>query len=124
MIVVGVGGGSEGLATRAICSGGGGRGRGGGKGGGARSLGQLEFCLNTKTPLIAVGVGRGADMSLARFLRLWDKILSQNLQAVADQGCHLEGSSSHKGTAYRGVYCTWQLRMKRHGQHATHLPFH
>jgi hypothetical protein len=28
------------------------------------------------------------------------------LQAVADQGCHSEGSSPYKGTAYRGVYCT------------------
>jgi hypothetical protein len=32
-------------------------------------------------------------MSLTGFQPLWDKILSQNLQAVADQGCHLEGSS-------------------------------
>jgi hypothetical protein len=52
------------------------------------------------TPLYAVGVGRGADMSLTGFHLLWDKILSQNLQAVADQGCHLEGSSPYKGTAY------------------------
>jgi hypothetical protein len=41
-------------------------------------------------------------MSLTGFHPLWDKILSQNLQAVADQGCHLEGSSPVKGTAYRG----------------------
>jgi hypothetical protein len=53
-----------------------------------------------------MGVGRGADMSLTGFHPLWDKILSQNLQAVADQGCHLEGSSPYKGTAYRGEYCT------------------
>jgi hypothetical protein len=44
-------------------------------------------------------------MSLTGFHPLWDKILSQNLQAVADQGCHLKGSSPHKRTAYRGVYC-------------------
>jgi hypothetical protein len=36
-----------------------------------------------------MGVGLGADMSLTGFHTLWDKILSQNLQAVADQGCHL-----------------------------------
>jgi hypothetical protein len=42
-------------------------------------------------------------MSLTGFHPLWDKILSQNLQAVADQGCHLKGSSPHKGIAYRGV---------------------
>jgi hypothetical protein len=41
-------------------------------------------------------------MSLTGFHPLWDKILSQNLQAVADQGCHSEGSSPCKGTAYRG----------------------
>jgi hypothetical protein len=41
-------------------------------------------------------------MSLTGFHPLWDKIVSQNLQAVADQGCHLEGSSPCKGTAYRG----------------------
>jgi hypothetical protein len=57
------------------------------------------------TPLEAGGVGRGADMSLTGFHPLWDKILSQILQTVADQGCHLEGSSPYKGTAYRGVYC-------------------
>jgi hypothetical protein len=34
-----------------------------------------------------------------------DKILSRNLQAVANQGCHLEGLSPYMGTAYRGVYC-------------------
>jgi hypothetical protein len=51
------------------------------------------------------GSGRGADMSLTGFHPLWDKIISQNLQAVADQGCHLEGSSPYKGTAYKGVYC-------------------
>jgi hypothetical protein len=45
-------------------------------------------------------------MSLSWFHPFWDKILSQNLQAVADQGCHLVGSSRYKGTAYRGVYCT------------------
>jgi hypothetical protein len=53
-----------------------------------------------------MGVGRGAEMSLTGFHPLWDKILSQNPQAVADQGCQLEGSSSYKGTAYRGGwYC-------------------
>jgi hypothetical protein len=57
------------------------------------------------TPLYAVGVSRGADMSLTGFHPLWDKILSQNLHAVADQGGHLEGSSPNKGTADRGVYC-------------------
>jgi hypothetical protein len=44
-------------------------------------------------------------MSLTGFQPLWDKMLSQNLQAVADQGCHLEGFSPYKGTAYRGVHC-------------------
>jgi hypothetical protein len=44
-------------------------------------------------------------MSLTGFHPLWDNILSQNLQADADQGCHLEGSSPSKGTVYRGVYC-------------------
>jgi hypothetical protein len=29
----------------------------------------------------------------------------ENLLAVANQGCHLEGSSPYKGTAYRKVYC-------------------
>jgi hypothetical protein len=32
-------------------------------------------------------------MSVTGFHPLWDKILSQNLQAVADQECRLEGSS-------------------------------
>jgi hypothetical protein len=32
-------------------------------------------------------------MSLTRFHPLEKKILSQNLQAVADQGCHLKGFS-------------------------------
>jgi hypothetical protein len=51
-------------------------------------------------------------MSLTGFHPLWNKILSQNLQAVADQGCHLEGSSTYKGTAYRRVYCrSMSLRM-------------
>jgi hypothetical protein len=36
-------------------------------------------------------------MSLTNFHPLWDKILSQNLQALADQGCHLEGSSLYRG---------------------------
>jgi hypothetical protein len=44
-------------------------------------------------------------MSLTGFHPLWDKILSQNLQAVADQECHLEGSSPYKSTAYRGAHC-------------------
>jgi hypothetical protein len=52
-----------------------------------------------------VGVGREADMSLTGFRPLWDKILSQNLQAVADQGRHFKGCSPFKGTAYRGVCC-------------------
>jgi hypothetical protein len=43
-------------------------------------------------------------MSLTGFPPLWNKILSQSLQAVADQGCHL-GAFPYKGTAYRGVYC-------------------
>jgi hypothetical protein len=51
-------------------------------------------------------VVRGADMSLTGFHPLWNKILSQILQAAADRGCHLEGSSPYKGTAYRGVCCT------------------
>jgi hypothetical protein len=59
------------------------------------------------TPLQAVGVGRGADMSLTGFHLLWDKILSQNLQAVGDQGCHLEGFAPYKGTANRG-YTVWR----------------
>jgi hypothetical protein len=41
-------------------------------------------------------------MSLTGVHPLWDVILSQNLQAVTDQGCHLERSSHYKGTAYRG----------------------
>jgi hypothetical protein len=41
-------------------------------------------------------------MSLTGFHPLRDKIISQNLQAVADQGCHLEGSSPYKRT----LYCT------------------
>jgi hypothetical protein len=49
-----------------------------------------------------VGVGRGADMALTGFHPLWDKNLSQNLQAIADQGCHLEGSSPYKGIALGG----------------------
>jgi hypothetical protein len=40
-------------------------------------------------------------MSLTGFHPIWDKILSQNLQAVADQRCHLEGSSPYKWTAFR-----------------------
>jgi hypothetical protein len=50
----------------------------------------------------AVGAGRGADMSLTGFHHLWGKNISQNIQAVADQGCHLEGSSPFMGTAYWG----------------------
>jgi hypothetical protein len=49
-------------------------------------------------------------MSFTGFHPLWDKILSQKLQAVADQGCHLEGSSLYKGTAYEGVYCIGKIR--------------
>jgi hypothetical protein len=44
-------------------------------------------------------------MSLTGYHPLWDKIISQNLQAVADQGFHLEGTSPYNGTAYRGVHC-------------------
>jgi hypothetical protein len=47
-------------------------------------------CGCTVYPPVSAGVGRGADMSLTGFYPLWDKILSQNLQVVADQGCHLE----------------------------------
>jgi hypothetical protein len=36
-------------------------------------------------------------MSLTGFHLSWDMILSQNMQAVADQGCHSEGSSLYKG---------------------------
>jgi hypothetical protein len=43
--------------------------------------------------------------SLTGFHRLWDKILSQSLQAVTDHRCHLEGSSPNKWTAYREVHC-------------------
>jgi hypothetical protein len=52
-------------------------------------------------PLKAVGINRGADTSELSPLR--DNILSRNLQAVADQGYPLEGSSPYMGTAYRGV---------------------
>jgi hypothetical protein len=66
----------------------------------------LQFYKSyTVYPPVSGGVVGGAGMSLTRFHPLWDKILSQNLQAVADQGCHLEGSSTSKRTAYRGVYC-------------------
>jgi hypothetical protein len=41
-------------------------------------------------------------MSFIGFHPLWDKILSQILQAVADQGRHLKKSSPYKGTAYWG----------------------
>jgi hypothetical protein len=58
------------------------------------------------TPLHAVGVVRGADTSLTEFHPLQDEILSQNLQVIADQVCHLEGSSPYKGTNSRGVYCS------------------
>jgi hypothetical protein len=44
-------------------------------------------------------------MPLTGFRPLWKKILSRNLQSVADQGCHLKGSSLYKGTVYRGRYC-------------------
>jgi hypothetical protein len=52
-----------------------------------------------------VGVGCRADMSLTGFHPLLDKSLSQNLQAVADQGCYLQGSSPYNGTAYEGTVC-------------------
>jgi hypothetical protein len=45
-------------------------------------------------------------MSLEGFHPLWDDILSQNLQAVGDQGCHLKGSFPNKGAAYRGIFYT------------------
>jgi hypothetical protein len=51
---------------------------------------QLVFNLKY-TSLQAMRVGRGADMSLTGVQPLWDKILSQNLQADADQGCPFEG---------------------------------
>jgi hypothetical protein len=60
--------------------------------------------------MVSVGVGRGGDMSHTRFQPSWDEKLSQNLQAVADQGCHLEGSSPYKGTDYRAVYCNYIIR--------------
>jgi hypothetical protein len=43
-------------------------------------------------------------LSLVQYsgVQKFQKILSQNLQAVADQGCHLEGFCPYKGTAYRG----------------------
>jgi hypothetical protein len=66
-------------------------------------------CTLQYTLLQAVGFGRRANMSLTGFHPLWDTILSQNLQAVADQGCHLEGSSTYKETAYRGLYCISEL---------------
>jgi hypothetical protein len=54
------------------------------------------------THLLAMGVDRGADMSLTGFHPLLNKIFSQNLLAIADQRCDLKGSSPYKGTAYRG----------------------
>jgi hypothetical protein len=45
-------------------------------------------------------------MSLTGFHPLWAKTLSRNLQAVADQSCHVDASFPDEGTAYRGVYCT------------------
>jgi hypothetical protein len=60
-----------------------------------------------------MGVGRGADLSLTRIHPLWEKILSQNLQAVADQGGNLEGSFPYKGGAYRRVYCKWNRGTER-----------
>jgi hypothetical protein len=53
-------------------------------------------------PLEAVGVGRRAEMSLTGLHPLWDKILSQKLQAVPDQGCHLEGSPLIRGLLVGG----------------------
>jgi hypothetical protein len=87
------------------------------------------------TPLFAVGGGRGADMSRTGFHPLCDKILSQGLVAVADQGCRLKGSSPLKGTAYR-AYCIlqglqrhehlqelqYQLEMDREGREAGPAP--
>jgi hypothetical protein len=54
--------------------------------------------------LTAVGVGRGDDLLLTGFHPFWDEILSQNLQAVADQGCHLEEFSPYKGPLVGGLY--------------------
>jgi hypothetical protein len=55
----------------------------------------------TLYPFKSGGVGRGAEMSLTGIHPVWDKILSQNLQAIATQGCHFnKGSSPYKGTAY------------------------
>jgi hypothetical protein len=48
-------------------------------------------------------------MSLTGFHPFWDKNILQNLQAVANQGCHLEGSSPYRGIAGREVYCTFKL---------------
>jgi hypothetical protein len=44
-------------------------------------------------------------MSITGFYPLWDKILSQTLQAV-NEGCHLEASFPYKGTAKVYFYTT------------------
>jgi hypothetical protein len=49
-----------------------------------------------------VGVSRGADKSLTGFHPLWDEILSQNLQAVADQGFHLKDPPLMRGSLIGG----------------------
>jgi hypothetical protein len=53
-------------------------------------------------------------MSLTGFHPSWHKTLSQNLQAVADQGCHLGGSSPYKEPLIRGyiVLDSWPVTPK------------
>jgi hypothetical protein len=68
-------------------------------------FGREAETLITVYPPVSGGVCRGADISLTGFHPIWDKILSQNLQAVADQGCQLEGSSPYKGAAYSSSIC-------------------
>jgi hypothetical protein len=65
------------------------------------------------------GGGRSRSWHVTyRFHPLWDKILSQSLQTVADRGCHLEGSSPYKGTAHRGVY--WTCKMESYTYEVVH----
>jgi hypothetical protein len=56
-------------------------------------------------------------MSLTGFHTLWDKILTQNLQAVADQECNLEGSSPFKETAIEGYTVTSLLGDNQRTRH-------
>jgi hypothetical protein len=51
-------------------------------------------------------------MSLTRFHHFWDTILSQNLQAVANQTCRLEGSSPYKGPLIGG-YTVYSIHADR-----------